>query len=129
MICLCSPKPSFLLTAAQTTENTNHSFHSSFVRLKNNLPRVSLDLGATENDCFNPLGSCARTVQTKAVFYFLQASPAALAKCVLAEVPNQVVEYYSHKAICPMPPVPSCDSPTSLANTPTESLPAVGTTA
>uniref|UniRef100_A0A8C8M410 Copine VII n=1 Tax=Oncorhynchus tshawytscha TaxID=74940 RepID=A0A8C8M410_ONCTS len=60
---------------------------------------------------------------------FKTASPAALAKCVLAEVPNQVVEYYSHKAICPMPPVPSCDSPTSLANTPTESLPAVGTTA
>uniref|UniRef100_A0A674D450 Copine 7 n=1 Tax=Salmo trutta TaxID=8032 RepID=A0A674D450_SALTR len=60
---------------------------------------------------------------------FKTASPAALAKCVLAEVPNQVVEYYSHKAICPMPPVPSCDSPTSLANTPTESLPAVGPTA
>uniref|UniRef100_A0A674EZ18 Copine 7 n=1 Tax=Salmo trutta TaxID=8032 RepID=A0A674EZ18_SALTR len=60
---------------------------------------------------------------------FKTASPAALAKCVLAEVPNQVVEYYSHKAICPMPPVLSCDSPTSLANTPTESLPAVGTTA
>lgn len=91
--------------------------------------QVSLDLGATENYCFNPLGSCARTVQTTAVFYFSQASPAALAKCVLAEVPNQVVEYYSHKAICPMPPIPSCDSPTSLANTPTESLPAVGTTA
>uniref|UniRef100_A0A674EXA3 Copine 7 n=1 Tax=Salmo trutta TaxID=8032 RepID=A0A674EXA3_SALTR len=36
---------------------------------------------------------------------FKTASPAALAKCVLAEVPNQVVEYYSHKAICPMPPV------------------------
>uniref|UniRef100_A0A4W5MIF2 Copine 7 n=1 Tax=Hucho hucho TaxID=62062 RepID=A0A4W5MIF2_9TELE len=35
---------------------------------------------------------------------FKTASPAALAKCVLAEVPNQVVEYYSHKAICPMPP-------------------------
>uniref|UniRef100_A0A674EZ36 Copine 7 n=1 Tax=Salmo trutta TaxID=8032 RepID=A0A674EZ36_SALTR len=34
---------------------------------------------------------------------FKTASPAALAKCVLAEVPNQVVEYYSHKAICPIP--------------------------
>uniref|UniRef100_A0A8C8HHD0 CPNE7 protein n=1 Tax=Oncorhynchus tshawytscha TaxID=74940 RepID=A0A8C8HHD0_ONCTS len=33
---------------------------------------------------------------------FKTASPAALAKCVLAEVPNQVVEYYSHKAICPI---------------------------
>lgn len=30
-----------------------------------------------------------------------QASPTALAKCVLAEVPKQVVEYYSHKAISP----------------------------
>ncbi|XP_048210758.1 copine-7 [Perognathus longimembris pacificus] len=29
------------------------------------------------------------------------ASPAALAKCVLAEVPKQVVEYYSHKALPP----------------------------
>ncbi|CAB1339431.1 unnamed protein product, partial [Coregonus sp. 'balchen'] len=36
----------------------------------------------------------------------LKPRPAALAKCVLAEVPNQVVEYYSHKAICPMPPCP-----------------------
>ncbi|KAJ7986106.1 hypothetical protein DPEC_G00347360 [Dallia pectoralis] len=51
---------------------------------------------------------------------FKTASPAALAKCVLAEVPKQVVEYYSHKAICPMPPLPSCEFPASLANTPTE---------
>ncbi|XP_052584027.1 copine-7 isoform X2 [Peromyscus californicus insignis] len=29
------------------------------------------------------------------------ASPAALAKCVLAEVPKQVVEYYSHKELPP----------------------------
>ncbi|XP_070254462.1 copine-7 isoform X1 [Myotis yumanensis] len=29
------------------------------------------------------------------------ASPAALAKCVLAEVPKQVVEYYSHKGLPP----------------------------
>uniref|UniRef100_A0A3P8SWC4 Copine 7 n=1 Tax=Amphiprion percula TaxID=161767 RepID=A0A3P8SWC4_AMPPE len=36
---------------------------------------------------------------------FKTASPAALAKCVLAEVPKQVVEYYSHKAISPMVPV------------------------
>uniref|UniRef100_A0A674EXC0 Copine 7 n=1 Tax=Salmo trutta TaxID=8032 RepID=A0A674EXC0_SALTR len=35
---------------------------------------------------------------------FKTASPAALAKCVLAEVPNQVVEYYSHKAICSLSP-------------------------
>uniref|UniRef100_A0A8D3CZC1 Copine VII n=1 Tax=Scophthalmus maximus TaxID=52904 RepID=A0A8D3CZC1_SCOMX len=33
---------------------------------------------------------------------FKTASPAALAKCVLAEVPKQVVEYYSHKAISPI---------------------------
>lgn len=46
-----------------------------------------------------------------------QASPAALAKCVLAEVPKQVVEYFSHKAIPPMNPV--VDSmPSSIANTP-----------
>lgn len=38
-----------------------------------------------------------------------QASPTALAKCVLAEVPKQVVEYYSYKAFpprCPRPPAP-----------------------
>lgn len=32
---------------------------------------------------------------------FLQASPAALAKSVLAEVPNQVVDYYNGKGIKP----------------------------
>ncbi|XP_069755548.1 copine-7-like [Narcine bancroftii] len=32
---------------------------------------------------------------------FKNASPAALAKCVLAEVPKQVVEYYSYKALPP----------------------------
>uniref|UniRef100_A0AAY4B5N9 Copine-7 n=1 Tax=Denticeps clupeoides TaxID=299321 RepID=A0AAY4B5N9_9TELE len=47
---------------------------------------------------------------------FKTASPAALAKCVLAEVPKQVVEYYSHRAISPMCPV--MDSPNSVANTP-----------
>ncbi|XP_060796797.1 copine-7 [Neoarius graeffei] len=48
---------------------------------------------------------------------FKTASPAALAKCVLAEVPKQVVEYFSHKAIPPMNPV--LDSmPSSIANTP-----------
>ncbi|KAJ8339966.1 hypothetical protein SKAU_G00345990 [Synaphobranchus kaupii] len=47
---------------------------------------------------------------------FKTASPAALAKCVLAEVPKQVVEYYSHKAIAPKCPV--VDSPDSSANTP-----------
>lgn len=31
----------------------------------------------------------------------LQATPGALAKCVLAEVPTQVVEYYSHKELPP----------------------------
>ncbi|KAL4630265.1 copine-7-like [Arapaima gigas] len=47
---------------------------------------------------------------------FKTASPAALAKCVLAEVPKQVVEYYSHKAIAPKCPI--LDSPNSIANTP-----------
>ncbi|XP_058702255.1 copine-7 isoform X4 [Poecile atricapillus] len=40
---------------------------------------------------------------------FKNASPTALAKCVLAEVPKQVVEYYSYKAFpprCPRPPSP-----------------------
>lgn len=32
---------------------------------------------------------------------FFQASPAALAKSVLAEVPNQVVDYYNAKGIKP----------------------------
>ncbi|XP_027789118.2 copine-7 isoform X2 [Marmota flaviventris] len=36
------------------------------------------------------------------------ASPAALAKCVLAEVPKQVVEYYSHKEL---PPRAFCSLP------------------
>uniref|UniRef100_A0A669QY99 Copine 7 n=1 Tax=Phasianus colchicus TaxID=9054 RepID=A0A669QY99_PHACC len=40
---------------------------------------------------------------------FKNASPTALAKCVLAEVPKQVVEYYSYKAFpprCPQPHTP-----------------------
>ncbi|KAF1625137.1 Copine-7, partial [Eudyptes filholi] len=40
---------------------------------------------------------------------FKNASPTALAKCVLAEVPKQVVEYYSYKAFpprCPQPETP-----------------------
>ncbi|XP_023695484.1 copine-7-like isoform X1 [Paramormyrops kingsleyae] len=47
---------------------------------------------------------------------FKSASPAALAKCVLAEVPKQVVEYYSHVGYGPKTPV--LDSPTSVPNTP-----------
>ncbi|XP_041124969.1 copine-7-like [Polyodon spathula] len=47
---------------------------------------------------------------------FKTASPAALAKCVLAEVPKQVVEYYSYKAFSPKCPI--MDSPISPANTP-----------
>ncbi|XP_033896311.1 copine-7-like [Acipenser ruthenus] len=47
---------------------------------------------------------------------FKTASPAALAKCVLAEVPKQVVEYYSHKAFSPK--CPMMDSPILPANTP-----------
>ncbi|RXM27267.1 Copine-7 [Acipenser ruthenus] len=47
---------------------------------------------------------------------FKTASPAALAKCVLAEVPKQVVEYYSHKAFSPK--CPMMDSSISPANTP-----------
>lgn len=35
------------------------------------------------------------------VSLFFQASPAALAKSVLAEVPNQVVDYYNAKGIKP----------------------------
>ncbi|XP_017333593.1 copine-7 [Ictalurus punctatus] len=48
---------------------------------------------------------------------FKTASPAALAKCVLAEVPKQVVEYFSHKAIPPMHPVLD-STPSPIANTP-----------
>uniref|UniRef100_A0A6I8N5K4 Copine-7 n=1 Tax=Ornithorhynchus anatinus TaxID=9258 RepID=A0A6I8N5K4_ORNAN len=40
---------------------------------------------------------------------FKSASPTALAKCVLAEVPKQVVEYYSHKELPPR--CPTADSP------------------
>ncbi|KAJ4947357.1 hypothetical protein JOQ06_009393 [Pogonophryne albipinna] len=52
----------------------------------------------------------------------LQASPAALAKCVLAEVPKQVVEYYSHRAISPMCPISESLTPvlTPIATTPTK---------
>jgi len=35
------------------------------------------------------------------LYLCLQASPAALAKSVLAEVPNQVVDYYNAKGIKP----------------------------
>uniref|UniRef100_A0A8C5HQD2 C2 domain-containing protein n=1 Tax=Gouania willdenowi TaxID=441366 RepID=A0A8C5HQD2_GOUWI len=42
---------------------------------------------------------------------FKTASPAALAKCVLAEVPKQVVEYYSHKAISPFCPITDLPTP------------------
>ncbi|KAM6980966.1 copine-7, partial [Aplochiton taeniatus] len=51
---------------------------------------------------------------------FKTASPAALAKCVLAEVPKQVVEYYSHKAISPMCPIRDSPTPTPIANSPAE---------
>lgn len=45
-----------------------------------------------------------------------QASPTALAKCVLAEVPKQVVEYYSYKAFPPRCPQP--DTPDSSLSSP-----------
>jgi hypothetical protein len=35
-----------------------------------------------------------------------QAAPSALAKCVLAEVPRQVVEYYASQGISPGAPRP-----------------------
>uniref|UniRef100_A0A8C8S2F7 Copine 7 n=1 Tax=Pelusios castaneus TaxID=367368 RepID=A0A8C8S2F7_9SAUR len=47
---------------------------------------------------------------------FKNASPTALAKCVLAEVPKQVVEYYSYKALPPR--CPKADSPDSTLNSP-----------
>lgn len=60
--------------------------------------------------------------KTPTSFFYLQASPAALAKCVLAEVPKQVVEYYSHKAIAPMCPLRDLRTPilSPVATTPTE---------
>ncbi|KAG7267126.1 hypothetical protein CRUP_021776 [Coryphaenoides rupestris] len=51
---------------------------------------------------------------------FKTASPAALAKCVLAEVPKQVVEYYSHRAISPMCPA---REPSTPALSPITSIP------
>lgn len=53
---------------------------------------------------------------------FKTASPAALAKCVLAEVPKQVVEYFSHKAISPMCPMRDVLTPilSPVATTPTD---------
>uniref|UniRef100_A0A8C3HIJ8 Copine 7 n=1 Tax=Chrysemys picta bellii TaxID=8478 RepID=A0A8C3HIJ8_CHRPI len=47
---------------------------------------------------------------------FKNASPTALAKCVLAEVPKQVVEYYSYKALPPR--CLKADSPNSTLNSP-----------
>ncbi|XP_058011108.1 copine-7 isoform X5 [Ahaetulla prasina] len=47
---------------------------------------------------------------------FKNASPTALAKCVLAEVPKQVVEYYSSKALPPRGPKGS--TPGSALNSP-----------
>uniref|UniRef100_A0A8D0GR17 Copine 7 n=1 Tax=Sphenodon punctatus TaxID=8508 RepID=A0A8D0GR17_SPHPU len=48
---------------------------------------------------------------------FKNASPTALAKCVLAEVPKQVVEYYSYKAFPPRCPKAN-SSPDSTLNSP-----------
>ena len=45
----------------------------------------------------------------------LQASPAALAKSVLAEVPNQVVDYYNGKGIKPKCSSEMYDSSRTLA--------------
>nr|XP_025035415.1 copine-7 [Pelodiscus sinensis] len=47
---------------------------------------------------------------------FKNASATALAKCVLAEVPKQVVEYYSYKALPPR--CPKAESPDSTLNSP-----------
>ncbi|XP_054311419.1 copine-7 isoform X6 [Pongo pygmaeus] len=53
------------------------------------------------------LGSTTRlplllpTSATQRGTHSTHASPAALAKCVLAEVPKQVVEYYSHRGLPP----------------------------
>ncbi|XP_040083229.1 copine-6 isoform X1 [Oryx dammah] len=43
---------------------------------------------------------------------FKDASPSALAKCVLAEVPRQVVEYYASQGISPGTPRPSTPATT-----------------
>lgn len=48
--------------------------------------------------------------------FVFQASPTALAKCVLAEVPKQVVDYYSSKALPPRGPEGS--GPGSALNSP-----------
>lgn len=45
--------------------------------------------------------SVSHPLQMMVVSFSLQASPAALAKSVLAEVPNQVVDYYNGKGIKP----------------------------
>uniref|UniRef100_A0A8C4K1Z4 Copine 7 n=1 Tax=Dromaius novaehollandiae TaxID=8790 RepID=A0A8C4K1Z4_DRONO len=47
---------------------------------------------------------------------FKNASPTALAKCVLAEVPKQVVEYYSYKAFPPR--CPQAETPDSSLGSP-----------
>ncbi|NXD73748.1 CPNE7 protein, partial [Eolophus roseicapillus] len=47
---------------------------------------------------------------------FKNASPTALAKCVLAEVPKQVVEYYSYKAFPPR--CPRSETPDSNLSSP-----------
>lgn len=53
---------------------------------------------------------------------FKTASPAALAKCVLAEVPKQVVDFYSHHAIPPMTPSLDISTPilSPVATSPAE---------
>ncbi|VCX41918.1 unnamed protein product, partial [Gulo gulo] len=43
---------------------------------------------------------------------FKDAAPSALAKCVLAEVPRQVVEYYASQGISPGAPRPCTPAPT-----------------
>uniref|UniRef100_A0A8C5S2U2 Copine 7 n=1 Tax=Laticauda laticaudata TaxID=8630 RepID=A0A8C5S2U2_LATLA len=63
----------------------------------------------------SPKVGCQVPADLSASFVF-QASPTALAKCVLAEVPKQVVEYYSSKALPPRGPKGS--TPGSALNSP-----------
>lgn len=78
-------------------------------RMKTSLMKAWLLL--RHHDLQTAIRQQQRKMRPLSVYFFsppssscLQASPAALAKSVLAEVPNQVVEYYNNQGIKPKMP-------------------------
>lgn len=100
----------------QILNRTLHGSHPNNLNHKLFFPHSFTNRFAMDFDCLL-LFTIVCVSPDLSAYLFLQASPAALAKCVLAEVPKQVVEYFSHKAIPPINPVLH-SAPNSIANTP-----------